>query len=505
MSKIKTLMFVLIILTSCNSKKEELQVIQTAPTQEVIETTKPTPTTTVEKTETEKEEIVINPIISGGITYNPYDDCFYISTYGEEGENGKAGLDGKPFPFDPPDIERFCRIDSKTMKVTKLLDYNVGYLTYHDSYVYFEDNNILKRIKDDTIEEIYEFPESFYPSIYIENDKVYMMDMGKVIVVYDLENMQEIKDIENYKVDSTQRIYGDIICTVSGDNLYCQKGTGEKKLVMSGFDNYWHYSDYTVYNDSVYYIKDDALHKYDTITKESEMIISFLENDEDSRDYVGYENIWNVKFLNNRCFLFIGAPYSQGAYAELDLETKEVTYLTDYFEDKTNVITASYNYGPFSIEYPNDYNFFMDYGSGGGTTMTNYKKRVRFHMNGLRWLSCWGNDENRFPIGENYLTGVTKQGYTFRYNYVNYENGEEVLQAHIVNNGKSWVMITVTNARENEKEVLDIIKSIHVYEEEMQARIEEVAQKQKEEAEQRAIEKQARDALKTTENASHRN
>jgi len=464
-------MFVLIILTSCNSKREESEkeeievssITNIAPMQEVAEmvTTKLTKTSTVEEKISQSEEIIFYPKTPMGFfTYNPDDDFFYVSVRGAP-DYGQH--EDESYPFDSPEIEQFCKINSKTNEVIKLLDYSVSNLAYSDGYVYFTDGDRLKRIKNDVIEELFTLTNSEWHTtwgIQVENNEVYLMGWNSATAVYDLENMQKIEGMVKYKQETFYQIYDDIIFMLSNDNdkLYWKNAANEENLITDNL------TEYTVYNNLVYYIAGDELYKYDLNTKESEMIFSFFENS-GVNDYSGYENIMDVEFFDDRCFLIIVGrkSYSYERIIELDLETKEIVYLTDYFDDKINAITSFYGI-PFSFEYPNDYSVFIDYGSSAGTLINNYKKRIEFNINDKNTNNIFSRVGREYGENKDALTDITKQGFTIYYNWY----GEDVLFASIVNDGKIWISISVSsmyeNIREYEEEILNIIKSIHVYE-----------------------------------------
>lgn len=515
--------FIMFILASCNSiKKADDTIVKPEiessgiTTSDAVEQLYKTELPIINTAGTNWTDFTYNNCFNRSFIYNPYDNCFYISLPGERIiTDSERGDNKNSYPWDPPEIERFCKMNVKTGEVSRILDYRINNLVYCDGYVYFNDDSTIKRIKDDKIEDVLKLSKTYgdrlyIESFYIEDNYLYLINRQEGIYVLDLESLNEIDDMRFYvSADSLYQIYDGTIYSFSDKGLFWKKGTGElssylntHNLIKSFYgdkiqensitiDSFIFYGNllvqfkedlflinletneieliannvtkYTFYNDCVYYISqsDDALYIYNIETKETTLIISFLENETEDYDpdYFGYENLYEIIFINGRCFLNIVGmkTYSYARIAELNLESKDVNYFTKYFNEKTNVITSFYG-GPFSFEYPNDYSVFIDYGSGGGTVISNYEKHIRFHINGMG-----------MPLMDisNFNKDITKQGLSIYYKYDAVDGIQ--LSAVIKDEANDWpyIKIIVTgnlgNIKLYEDEILEILKSMYWY------------------------------------------
>jgi len=466
--------------------------------------------------------------------YNPYDDCFYISMSGEsplweyKAEYPYISLPDDTsqtqvkYPWDPPEIEQFCKINAQTGEVTELLNREVGNLVYSGSYVYFYDESKIKRIKDDKIEEL---PIDGRTGFFVENNYLYILiytnnqrinDISRI----DAYNLEDMRRTETTTLGSMCQIYGGTIYSFSEYGFHWIDGAGKIGVYTTAVDliknyygdendfsktrinsfvfdgNLWvktgyydgdlflikpetdeielvahNVAGYTPYNGYMYYVSEseDALYSYNIERKKTEPVVSFFEDYgllPDSGDYFGFENLTDVRFVNGRCFLYFTGmnTYSQERIAELDLDSKSIVYLTDYFDDKSNIITSFY-YGTFSFEYPNDYSVFIDYGSSGGTIISNFKKHIRININSMAM---------NLPELKT-VKGKTNQGYPIYYEQEQPESyfgqgelwSENVaVFAAAIPNDVNYIRIRVVGSAEeiekNEAEILNIIKSICV-------------------------------------------
>lgn len=426
--------------------------------------------------------------------YNSYDDSYYISLYGEELEASGHINDDSEYPYNPPDIDKFCKIHSQTGEVTKILDYRADNLAENDGFIYFIDlnKNTIERFKDGTIEEVFSFAEQ-YPNIpyyyfrfYIEENYLFLLYEKERVIIYELESMiklenREYDNPENFDQSNTetknQKLIYDLI------NEFYEKENLDYQPEILSLDCYDEVSlvhtaqelfvfdaedgeitlvcnspilNYTLYNNCVYYISWDTLYSYQIKSKETEMIISLLEYKDDPIDNPGCAQLREVVFINGHCFLYIEGmlTYSYPRIAELDLESKTLFYLTDYFEDKSNKITSFYG-GPYSFEYPNDYSVFIDYGSGGGTFINNYKEKIRIRLNGMGMPPM--NTEGAFK----------EKTENWDFLYYSYDEIEGSFSALLENDNDSIrieVDGDIQDIKRNEENIIKILKSIYVYE-----------------------------------------
>jgi len=277
-----------------------------------------------------------------------------------------------------------------------------------------------------------------------------------------IENLNINDGIQHNNVESF--IFDGRIVAKTNKNLVLIKPeTDEIELIATnGYDGI---EDYTIYNDHIYYIRNDALFAYNIKDKTTDMIISFHENRDMSQDaegdYFGFENLRRVKFLNGRCFIYIVGlkTYSMPRVAELDLDSKTVVYLTDYFDDKLNTITTFNGPNPVSFDYPNDYSVFIDYGSSAGTVVSSQKKHLLIIFGGM-WSSPKFNVEKA-------RKSTTDYGHTL---YLEYDELNEIpTMAMIETDEKYQLRIDIwgdpDNIKNEEERILNILKSMFIHDE----------------------------------------
>jgi len=240
-----------------------------------------------------------------------------------------------------------------------------------------------------------------------------------------------------------------ILFSTGSDLFFIRPETDELQLIANGAGNY------TIHDGSIYYVSSDSLFEYEIESKKTTMIISFQETD-GFNEYKGYENLDAVKFLNNRCFFFMSGwrTYSYSRLAEFDFASKTHKYLTEFFPEKNNFFTEL---SGITFEYPNEISVFCDYGSSGGTLLSNFKQRYIVQMNPL------GYDWQPLDA-ENAKTSRTAQGFSLHV-YSDEETGN-ISSAIIANGNEIRTRVNILgdaeNIKRNEDVILRIINSIRV-------------------------------------------
>jgi hypothetical protein len=293
---------------------------------------------------------------------------------------------------------------------------------------------------------------------YITSEDFRWMDGGEVNT-YDIYGlMGDFYGNTDNKYISSFIYDGNLIVKTRSDLLFIDPQANEIELIVSDGDMVLD-SYFTTHNGNLYYIYYDTLYEYNTVTKESKIIISFDENNRtDSRDYYGYENLYSLDFINGRCFLYMTGfiSYSNIRAAELDIESGTVTYLTDYYDDKINILTSNYRIPLVTFEYPNEYSVFIDGGSSGGTILSNFKDHNRIIFGAMSMHGI--TDLNKAS------KTVTRQGFMLYYSLD--DNAVYPLMAQITDGASLHtsinVMGNIDNIIRDEEIILNIIKSMYL-------------------------------------------